>query len=338
MFVWIALQLFLTSLYGATPEECRELLEAYKLEKKYETTYNIEAKLKKFWKYHKRFGLVSWNNQHLLIAKTKEQHNKLQQDLIEWKSTFLEKTPRPIKPEWDKKINAYAADVSTLLPNIAKKTLIKASFDVNCFGFSCKMAGLIDEFYGISDEQMHFWLNSPLAKKISNNSQIEPGSIIAYRIRAKTDSEIHSAIYISEDLVFSKNGFGEENFYIQDFTEMNSIYKKENVTLDFYKIMPVADYAIRHKNQISPLLWKTLYEIAELEKQIAPSLMGTFDKQPLVAIDKEKVYKDYLKVFNLYEKVKIKAEITSTQTPEDTLWKSLELRTKDLMSRLGENL
>jgi hypothetical protein len=83
----------------------------------------------------------------------------------------------------------------------------------NCWNTNLRLSHL-EEFSRFSKAaEMSFWMNSPYCREVSDSEKSFPGDIIAIRAlnpnpvssAALAFEEIHGMIYISEDLVFSKN-------------------------------------------------------------------------------------------------------------------------------------
>lgn len=136
-------------------------------------------------------------------------------------------------------------DITSFAPKIVKEKqgICNLNDGPNCWNASLVSAGVIDHLRYASDDEMKFWMESPLCTERKPGEEKLPGDIIA--IRKSTGAEYHGFVYISENLSFSKNGYmrsapyslqSPENVYaLYDVPEScREVYKKPNIKCDFY--------------------------------------------------------------------------------------------------------
>jgi hypothetical protein len=79
----------------------------------------------------------------------------------------------------------------------------------NCWNTTLRLSRLIQLSRFSSAEEMSFWMTSPYCRELSKTEKPLPGDIIAIRGEKPNQpgafDEIHGMIYLSDDLVFSKN-------------------------------------------------------------------------------------------------------------------------------------
>ncbi len=79
----------------------------------------------------------------------------------------------------------------------------------NCWNTALRLSGLVQFARYSSPDEMAFWMNSPYCRELSESEQSLPGDIVEIRSVKPDQSqffdEVHGMIYLSDDLVFSKN-------------------------------------------------------------------------------------------------------------------------------------
>lgn len=107
--------------------------------------------------------------------------------------------------------------VTAQLPEFAKNKQFKKSAKdgPNCWNATLVAAKIVPQVRYTSQEEMNFWMSSPLCREKRLNEPLTPGDIIA--IRDGSIGESHGFIHISENLSFSKNGYDRTMAYsLQD--------------------------------------------------------------------------------------------------------------------------
>jgi hypothetical protein len=79
----------------------------------------------------------------------------------------------------------------------------------NCWNTTLRLSGLIEAQRFSGPEEMSFWLNSRFCRELADNEKSLPGDIVEIRaLQADSSSgfeEIHGMIYLTDQMVFSKN-------------------------------------------------------------------------------------------------------------------------------------
>jgi hypothetical protein len=83
----------------------------------------------------------------------------------------------------------------------------------NCFNTALLLAGVLDTSRHTQAPEMTFWLQSPLCRELDPNERALPGDVIMIRGRAPdgTLAEVHAANFVSDELIFSKDGVLADN-------------------------------------------------------------------------------------------------------------------------------
>lgn len=119
-------------------------------------------------------------------------------------------------------------DVTQTLPAILQKNQsLTSKFDgPNCWNASLVGSKIIPNLRHSLDEEMTFWMNSPLCKMRKDGEATQPGDIIAIRFAEETwygeerrIEETHGFIYLTENLSFSKNTLKAKDPYTLQSTE-----------------------------------------------------------------------------------------------------------------------
>ena len=247
-------------------------------------TTDTASLLNSFWSHYPRFGFTIVDKRFILTTKTKELNLKLQNDLIAWKTSAGESIGESAPEIKLAQIaEGVSYDVTSLLPKGALELHGRlAKRNVNCWSTACYATGITNGLFGMNAFHFAFWMESPLAAKLSLNEEILPGDVVVYR---KGKEESHAALYVSEDLTLSKNGKGDDLFLLQDAREVSYLYqrsekpedstlpfkkqtfpKDKDITTSIYRVKPWGKFLEENKAQITPELKAALNELDQLER------------------------------------------------------------------------
>lgn len=124
--------------------------------------------------------------------------------------------------------NTCSVDVSKCLPPEVVSYHGKKSpvHGPNCWNLALVMAKVVPALRHTTQEEMAFFMNSPLCKEIGPSEPRLPGDIGAIRT-LNSGAEVHGFMWISDELVFSKNGASKEQPYaLQSFKGVQQVYSK----------------------------------------------------------------------------------------------------------------
>lgn len=195
-------------------KECETILT------KYGDAYTSKDELEHFWEIHPRFGIIYRNDRFILITKSEEFNRQLQEELSVWTESLNEPIGAVARVEVPEVKDAIAYDITELMPTIAKTYHGRFGY-ANCWSFACFNAKISYAITNMKEREFSLWLSSPLLRKLDASEEIRPGDMIAYRAASQ---EVHGAIYVSDNLTFSKNGAGTGIFRLQDSHEVTWIY------------------------------------------------------------------------------------------------------------------
>lgn len=103
----------------------------------------------------------------------------------------------------------------------------------NCWNLSLLLSKIVPAMRYSQPKEMSFYMRAPLCRNLLNGEQRKPGDIGVIRrvndrklLRPASFNEVHGFIYVSDNLVYSKNGMGEfVPFRLQDFEGVLTKYK-----------------------------------------------------------------------------------------------------------------
>ena len=159
-----------------------------------------------------------------------------------------------------------SADIHDCLPEHVKKYQgVKAEFNgPNCWNLALVMKGLLPHLRKSSPEEMTFYMNSDLCHKLDVSEAPQPGDIGAIRTKncnpsessqSNSSCEIHGFIYVSPDLVYSKNSEAKESPYaLQSRSVVYQYYDAEDSkkTVDFYRCSSITEFLRENAARINP--------------------------------------------------------------------------------------
>ena len=115
-------------------------------------------------------------------------------------------------------------DITQCVPDhVAKfQSATPKEYGPNCWNLSLVMTQILPGMRYSTPEEMAFYMRPPLCRQLTNDEKRRPGDIGAIRKSASQGgTEIHGFIYISEKLVYSKNGaFPLSPYSLQDTEPM----------------------------------------------------------------------------------------------------------------------
>lgn len=233
-------------------------------------------------------------------------------------------------------------DVTTLVPDFARESqgVCPIQSGPNCWNSTLVSAKITGTLRYSKEEEMTFWMTSPLCKEKSVHEPLAPGDIVAIRSKGE---EVHSFINLSDNLSFSKNGSSKKNcFSLQSPDFVYRVYevpdncrrvRGKNNSCPYYANIftcePLESYL--RKNPIKHVetrdTWK---ELNEIECQFA------------VLLKDEKGVKNLMTILNL-TKASLKAieklaeqNINSSKfSKEDKfIWKGIYVKARSLIHQI----
>ncbi len=235
----------------------------------YHDGYAVQEEIARFPELHQRFAIIRQNDRLLVISRSLRQALSVLKDLESW---AVASGDRPAKPSpkplaFPAIPGAVSIDVTDSVPSEAK--LLTGTYTEsgpNCWNLALFTAGLTHGIFTVDEQEMAFWTQSPLARELSPEEPRRPGDMIVMRTNR---GEWHSAIWVSPDVVFTKNGASRDKpFRLMDRTEMNGIYlsPRTPVHVSAYRFAPLMPYLESHWHQYPPELRDAWTEISAVEK------------------------------------------------------------------------
>jgi len=219
------------------------------------------------------------------------------QALLKW-SHNLGKKVDPKSAVIDVTPNGFKASICDIVPPFVRSThgLELQDHGPNCFGTSLHMNKIIPAARMAEDEEMEFWLNSPICREISNGEELTAGDIGVFRVwenELKSDGTLlgksyvqtdHAFIHVSEDLVFNKWGIAKD--FPFELLSSSSLFnggmaggppsipqkcrgvigasQECEVWINYYRCYPLSKYIDDHREKIS----EDYFEIARILNEI----------------------------------------------------------------------
>ena len=150
----------------------------------------------------------------------------------------------------------------------------------NCWNLSLVVAGILPAHIYTAPDAMTFFMGSPLCRKLENNEERLAGDIGA--IRRRWSVEIHGFIYLSENLVYSKNNAYMSPYSLYGLEELYEFFRIDDEPahcldnrmekgcfngVEFYRCHELVDYFQKHQVDIS--LELMFGDLAVLEKEVS---------------------------------------------------------------------
>lgn len=251
------------------------------------------------------FSLNSWSFQITknvkdqtlsLSAISCEEVTSIRDSLAAWTKDSRDHKICPMnKPLLNKKRKSCEVDITQCVPEHVLKYHGTISKDVgpNCHNLALVMAGILPGLRSVSSNEFLFYINSSLCKPLENNQQRIPGDIGAIRTILPVGlEESHAFIYISDKIVYSKNGFGNDKdspYALQSLNNVLDKYKVPNIrechqnkidrnsacpnALSFYRCSSIEEY-LKNTDDVPNELTSALNAIKKFETcTLEPSLI-----------------------------------------------------------------
>lgn len=278
-----------------------------------------------------------------------DQVNKQVKALRAW----TQKLKEPLSAE-DKKPSAHwfwrecTVDITDIVPKrVAQFHGVKPNFDgPNCWNSALVLSRLAKEFRLSWADEISFWMDSPLCRELRLNEKLEPGDIVMMR---HVSGEHHACIYISPELVFSKNGSTKTTpFALQSLEGVLKYYKipKESecrrtvgrsssdscwAWVNYFRCKSLEEY----EKSYAPESYQDIdHSLSSVERQIHERAMKG---NPLFTPDFQDLIGDVLLANIYFAKQKVKECIQrkpASGDPETTLWLGALRRAESLRLHL----
>lgn len=159
----------------------------------------------------------------------------------------------------------------------------------NCWNLSLVMKEILPGLRYSTPEEMSFYMRPPLCRSLKNNEKRMPGDVgaISGIHGGRIQEEIHGFIYVSDDLVYSKNGFAADSPYeVQPLEKMFDLYdvskgeecRKNSINLkskctnvaSYYRCDSMDNY-LKKQNKLAPEIKASLKSLNTYEQCLQKS-------------------------------------------------------------------
>lgn len=241
--------------------------------------YDEEALDHNFWSHHKRFAFLLSEDRVVLLAKNVFQADLLIKELGESggdKQTALSLTQQNQMQTnsmiYFSGVDALQFDVTSLLDAKALlflRTKIKRR-GPNCWNSCLVYSEILDHVRHSPEHEINFWLSSPLAKKLQSFSQLRTGDILVIK---KNKRHEHAFIYISKNIVLTKNGLSSTAKYrLMDIKEVADVYFDSiNGEVEAYRIEDIQNNKQKMQALMPSIYFELLAHVEYFERQLADS-------------------------------------------------------------------
>jgi len=281
--------------------------------------YTRKEHRENFWSIHEQYGFITELGKTFLLAKSKQVIEPLMKDLKNAKKEIdsidvSNKNITIAKNTSDEigEAKGFLVDVTSLIPNkfLGLNEYHSPSDGPNCWNLAMYLSQVSFSLHETSPKEFKFFIESPLAKKLSETDFIQAGDIIVFR---NGSDEVHAAVFLSPRLVISKNGTEETRPYrIMALNEMAAQYHNPHPIFGtrlsdqwfVVRLSPLNKYVNENRARLSTNIlaaYESLHVLEgkinfsvlpdskyPLEKSEISTLVSSFKQKYQVALEKEK--------------------------------------------------
>lgn len=287
-----------------------------------------------FWNIHERFGFVSEAGNTYLLAKTPKIFDHILQHLRDAKYALdggsvgdkitQGKNRFPDLGEG----KGILADVTSLIPSkfAGLNEYYPSRNGPNCWNLALYLSKVNYSLHQTLPQEFKFLIESPLAKKLTSVDPLAPGDVLVFR---NGEEEVHTAIFLSPDLVLTKNGTDETRPYrIMELNEMAAQYLNPHPVFEMklsdrwfvVRLSPLDKYVADNQEKIPAKILAAFKELKSLEETINASMLP----DAKTSISKNEV-RELVKAFHEKHRSNLEAE-------NDFLATTIQMRLKSLLA------
>jgi hypothetical protein len=158
--------------------------------------------------------------------------NRVVKDLETWtkNSHFTKSCPISYKQPSHVNLIKCGYDITDCVPDHVVKYYGDEPLGPNCWNLALVLRNILPGLRYSSDEEMTFYMNSPLCRPLQNDEKKIPGDIGAIRELHPMKTgirETHGFIYISDEITYSKNGYSYNDPYV--LQSLEAVFKEFDV-------------------------------------------------------------------------------------------------------------
>ncbi|MGZ3774075.1 MAG: hypothetical protein ACXVCY_08660 [Pseudobdellovibrionaceae bacterium] len=229
------------------------------------------------------FEVARESNKLILRANTCDETIALTKSLADWStkegSTKVCRIPSTLTISDDK---TCKLDISDCVPDFIAKYLGEKSSGAlaNCFNTALVFKGILKPFRFVNDDEMDYYLSSPLCRQVKNDEQKNAGDIgLVKETVYGHQQSVHAFIWVSNKISFAKPSMDPSSLYSLNETAKDSSFsdvqcknlKDTNGEIcprevSYYRCISVGEYL--KSNPLSVRLYKLEKQISAEEKCI----------------------------------------------------------------------
>lgn len=306
------------------------------------------------------FEIKKVQNKLILQSSSRKEMTRITLSLKEWmdnigenkkcNSSIVSKISREDDLTSENKTNFFSLDISDCVPaHVFKYQGSKPAVEgPNCWNLALVMKNILPALRYSSAEEMTFYARPPLCRQLSLKEERKAGDLVAIRSIFNDEvGETHGFIYISEDVVYSKNGSDEDSgpYELQSFKNMLELYQvpkkaecRENVidlkcssALSFFRCISMEQYLKENPFHLLELNL-ALKNISHIESCLQTQI---FNRRPLSELSKSLIANTANALTTFLKSELAKESSKGLQKPENAfLLGSLQLRLVALSEQL----
>ncbi|MDD4976791.1 MAG: hypothetical protein PHY93_20720 [Bacteriovorax sp.] len=236
------------------------------------------------------FQIIRNKSQLLLQARTCDEVIDLRKSLAEWsiESSDHKVCPKNKTPVEDKKKQFCNVDITQCVPDhvIKYNGINPKNAGPNCWNLALVIKEILPGLRSSTPEELSFYMKPPLCRELDSNEERRVGDIGNIKtfdiIEKNMPIDSHAFLYISDKIVYSKNGESSKSPYVlQSYDDVLNVYgisKGEKCrtkktpslsdcgsTISFFRCISITEYLKNSPEVLSPIL-NTFKDIQNFEK------------------------------------------------------------------------
>ncbi len=293
--------------------------------------YSGTVHIQEFWQTHKRFGFVRSSDGRVILAARNE--TQVQQIINELRSSSGLKDAKAPRVQDSPLSEGVSVDVTELMGGWIRDKLDfqPVAKGPNCWNFCLMHAEVVSSMRYSSAEEFRHWLSGPFSEPIRNVHDLRPGDIFALM---KGPEDLHGAIFISPNLVLSKNGAKAQYGYrLMDIREMLGSYALAT-DIQAYRLKSWQEIQQRYRIQLPAALSLRWKEVDALELKFHRFFSREAKMDKFLLLEELELYGKSVEFRSISIRIR-QLQSIADPTPQEALmlylWTGLFLRAESLL-------